>query len=257
MTTPTIRVCPITGQELPHDRYAAPAAAGQLRADLANLPDLLGDLLAAYTRQVTMPQIGGGSPQDERLPYNPAAAEARRQLLMTVCITVDHLAHTNHDPVPQTAAQIARYLSTHADQLTRTETGTQQLQELAAAFQYANRTIDRPMDRTYAGPCPNCQTDLTAPHGADHAPCPGCGDLINIDENREWMNDALRHMILPAHQARYAAQLIARTKITRHDLRNWTLTGKLSPRPHHRAETAYLVGELATLAEAKPQRRTA
>ena len=252
------RYCPITGHELDSHRYAAPAAAGQLRANAADLPDLIHQLELTITRQVRMPQTGGGTPRDERLDFNYNASEAAYVLRQTILINVDEIARTKNQPTPDTWTDIAHALSQWADELTLTERGAEILGELLDALTLAYRTIDRPPDRQYAGPCPQCGTDLTAPHGASEAVCPTCETRTNIEEQHNWMNQQLESMNLPADQARHAAHIITGTPVTRHNLRDWERRGRLAPRGTTWRGDLYNVGELTTLARTKAQRaRTA
>lgn len=249
----TARACPITGEEIGPDRYASPAAAGKLRAEAASLPDLARDLDLAVTRQVRMTQPAGGSPRDQRLPYNPAAAEIAYLLRTTVLSVVDTIAHDQHDPTPDTWETIATYLAAVADRLTLTARGAEQIGELLYATAEARRVIDRPRPRRYAGPCPGCGLDLTAPPHAVETVCPACDTAVDIGEQIEQMHGLLLGMVLPRDHAVHAAQTITGVTITRQDLHNWTRRGKLATAPHPRHQVAYRVADLATLAAGKLQ----
>jgi hypothetical protein len=73
------------------------------------------------------------------------------------------------------------------------------LATITAATRDAQRVIDRPPPRVYAGPCPHihddgapCGTDLLAEPGRSIAYCRTCGEASVIAERQEAMRDALR-----------------------------------------------------------------
>jgi hypothetical protein len=73
------------------------------------------------------------------------------------------------------------------------------LAAITQATRNAQRTIDRPPPRVYAGPCPHtrddgtpCGTDLLAEPGRSIAYCRTCGEPSVVAERQEAMRDALQ-----------------------------------------------------------------
>lgn len=255
MTAAPARLCPITGQPITPDRYAAPAAAGQLRATLAGLPDLMVELETTITRQVRM-GAATGCGSDTRLPYNPEASDRAWTLRMTLLMWVDELAQTRREPIPQTWTAIANTLTAWSDWLTTTPQGAQAIDEILDAHHHALKAIDRPADRTYAGPCPTCTGDVYGTPGATTVRCTTCGTERDLAEARQAMLDKLAVMHLPAADAARALTLLTGREVTADRIRQWRKRGHITSTGNNTAgQPLYDLKALAALAT--PERITA
>lgn len=240
------RLCPITSQPLTDHQHAAPAASGRLRADMANLPDLMRELELAITRQVHMGSAN--TTRGERLPWNATAADAAWTARMTILVWTDHWARELGQPIPDTWPSIAAFLSRIADRLTTTPTGAQALDELLYATRICWHAIDRPPERVYAGPCPECGTDVTGPPRAVTAKCRECGREIDVEAALDTMYDALDGMILPVSWAAHAASMLTGIPVTPKQVNKWHERGKVLRRGHGRHGHTYRVGDITELA---------
>lgn len=221
------RTCPVTGHPIGRDRFAAPAAAGRLRASLAGLPELMDELEATIVRMVRMGvQTGAGG--DERLDYNPEASERAWVLRQTLLVWVEELAHRRGQQVPDTWRRVGEVLTAWADWMTTSEAGAQAIDEILDAHFHALRAIDRPADRTYAGPCPTCHGDVYGRPGVPEVRCTTCGDEFDLDDAREVMLDQLAVMHLPASDAARAVSLLTGRAVTAAMVRRWKHRGLIA-----------------------------
>ncbi|WP_127572756.1 hypothetical protein [Georgenia faecalis] len=254
-TTMAARVCPITDQPIGPDRYAAPAAAGRLRATLVGLPDLMAELETTITRQLRM--SGNGAVTDDRLPFNAEASERAWVLRQTLLVWADELARQrrevcprcdgepgDEDPAlcegcegrgtvgvatPDTWPKVRDAFTAWADWMTTTEAGAQAIDEILDAHHHALRAIDRPADRTYAGPCPTCHGDIYGVPGNAWVRCTTCGTELDAVDARQVMLDKLATMALPAPDAARAASLLTGVPVTAAQIRKWKHRGTLTP----------------------------
>lgn len=248
MTTAQPRTCPITGHEITPDRYAAPAAAGRLRATIANLPDLMHELELTITRQVRMGASLSGA-ADDRVPFNVEASERAWTLRQTLLIWVDELAQLRREPIPDTWPRIRDTLTAWSDWMTTNEAGAQAIDEILDAHHHALRAIDRPPERTYAGPCPTCHGDVYGRPGSPEVRCTTCGTEFELQQARESMLERLAVMHLPAAQAARAVTLLTGREVTAAMIRRWKHRGLIEPVETNRAgQPLYDLNELVKLA---------
>jgi hypothetical protein len=101
------------------------------------------------------------------------------------------------------------------------------LHSITTATRNAQRAIDRPPARVYAGPCPTCGHDLLAQPGRAIIYCP-CGQPSVIAERQEAMRTALEDHL---GNATYAARACTGLglPITPETIRKWVQRGKLAP----------------------------
>lgn len=246
------RTCPITGHPLTPTQYAAPAAAGQLRAHLADLPWLMQELQTTITRQAhfTTPTGSHTHTKTPPLPYHLAAAQTYAASARTIRSWSRHWAHTwDHTTPPDTWAGIRDQLTRLADQLTRTPDGTQCIIDTLAAIRAIPPVIDRPPERIYAGPCPTCRLDLTAQPGAHAVTCPDCETVVDVDQQVAAMWEALQEAVLPAPDAAYAASVLSGHDVTLDLLRKWRERGRILDRGVGQwGQRLYLVGDVVRVA---------
>ena len=104
------------------------------------------------------------------------------------------------------------------------------LAAITEATRDAQRVIDRPPPRVYAGPCPHCQADLLGQPGRAVVYCRTCGEPSIVAERQEAMRAALEDHL---GNARYASRACTGLglPITEERIRQWVHRGKLTPRP--------------------------
>ena len=157
------------------DNTLCPACDDELQALLDDLPEILEQLSIAFRKGAIFPPRGWRLEDDENpdeapLPWNDAAAGCWRELR-------DLTTHPYwRDPANRTAL--------HA--------------RLTITTARAHRIIDRPIDRAYAGPCPQCRAPLHAERGHD-VTCNNtdCDYRATWDDNQARQLDAQRNGLLP------------------------------------------------------------
>lgn len=252
-TTTQPRTCPITGHELGPDRYASPAAAGRLRATLVMLPDVMAELDIAISRQVRMGDSLSGA-ADDRLFFNEDAREKAWVLRTTLLVWADEFARLRNEPTPDTWSRIEEAFTGWSDWLTTIPQGAQAIDEILDAHHHALRAIDRPPERTYAGPCPTCTGDVYGRPGTPGVRCATCGTEFDLDEARQVMLDRLAVMHLPASQASRAVSLLTGQPLTAAQVRKMKQDRKVDVIVNEAGQPLYDVAEVARIVMERAER---
>ncbi|MEE6273505.1 hypothetical protein V2J56_09120 [Georgenia sp. MJ206] len=256
----TDRVCPVTGEQLDPDHYVSVTAVRRLRQRLKNLVGLMTDLDDAVGKRLRFsgPSDGGKS-SDRPLPINLSAAEAAYAARQTLLVWVDQVARVRGHAVPSSWTAIGRYLTDAADWLSRHPDGPQAFDEILDALSIARRTVDRPAERKYAGPCGaliddgagggvTCDGELYARAGAAEVECPRCGTAYDVEGRRAWMLERLEDALLPAAEMSRALYGLG-VGVTSAMVRGWRHRGLLSSNgDSRRGQPLYRVGDVISLA---------
>lgn len=248
----TPRRCPITGIPLRETQYVSSAAAQQLRADLSGLDNLLADLNDALGKRVNFGARGAQVPPALRAPINIA--------LLGPINTITETLQTWAGELAKYAGQAQPYQVPRAVWWYRALVGVEGweqapacIQELSKAISWAVRLVDRPPDRTYAGPCPACGQDVTAPPHSATAQCV-CGQTIDVAQAQEQMRADLEEMLLPKLWAHAAAEYIVGRKIPDKTLDTWDRRGQLLTLPAGGGRApGWRVADIVRLASMPPE----
>jgi hypothetical protein len=180
----------------------------QLERDLAEVPALVAELETTRTRQARITTTGSGKRdkgEDQPMPINWNGTISHDALIGTLLSWVRVIVETDQlDGPDETPHAMAAWLLTHIG-WTRTHPLAGQLaDEIGFAVAEVRRTIDRPADRIYAGPCwadvngQQCGTDLYGKPAARVITCPVCGTDYDVTARRDWLLAAVDDMLMAA-----------------------------------------------------------
>lgn len=186
---------------------AAPARTGvqfcrgceaKLTAYLADIPDLLEQLLVTVCRQDKF-QVGreGGPGPEKPMPFNEKASLMLSELERLVIRWARAFGMTGRACGFDGSGTAAGYLTDHIPYIVTNITALELYREIESAVSKSRRMIDRPADRIFAGPCNTevtffggiayCRNDLYANPGASKVVCGECHTQHDVQERREWM----------------------------------------------------------------------
>lgn len=97
----------------------------------------------------------------------------------------------------------------------------------------------------FAGPCPNCETELVATPGQAYIQCPECDQWVDVQKNRHKMIQTAEERILPRQDARREAEALLGIDINQSTLKSWIRRGNIT---NHNGW--YRVGDLVAAATA-------
>lgn len=267
----------------PTDAYACTTCAGRARQLLATIhdvvipgpteqrngatvqtgpdqivPGLATDLDVAITRAARFNTPTGTRGSSETpLPFNATASEAKDVLRHTLAIWAGHTANTLAEAHPAyTLYGLAEYLETRLDWITHQPAGPDALDEITAAVRNANRAVDRPADRAYAGPCDvdQCDGELFAYDGSTIAKCTTCRTQTALADRQDELLTRAHDLLLGATGL---ARLLASLghHVAAGTIRVWADRGRLTPRPGP-SGPVYQVGDVLVLIARAENRRT-
>lgn len=128
------------------------------------------------------------------------------------------------------AAVAARFLLGQLDWIRRQQFADEAFEQLRAAGATIRRIVDRPADEELVGVC-DCGSWLYARRGVRAAVC-ACGLSWDVQEQREWLMDALRDWLVTAAEATTLC-LLAYPQLQRVRLRNLIKSWVRMDRPNH------------------------
>lgn len=226
----SVTLC-VTGCDRPaHEYFLCQHCTHALVADLRRVGELADQLEATIARQSrTGTGLGVATrPAEPPMPVNLTAAEVRADLgnVLTTWAR-DIRARTaagGHVDNPITAAV---YLLGHVSTM-RTHPAAGELHdEITDAINRAWRTVDRPAERRFVGPCDECGSDMYAhPHAAMLA-CPGCGEVYDADDRRAWLVEQARDQLATASTVARALPGLLGHNITPAMIRGYVHRGRL------------------------------
>lgn len=218
--------CPIYGCDRPRPGNAAicGACASQLRRDLETIPELTHELDITLSRQTAM---GDGQGGDKPLPYNSRASDAGALLRDTLTgWTRDLLEAHPDEPRPgSTLPELASWLLDRMQTLLRHPAVVDIAEEIGAVVDQARRAVDRPADKQYSGPCPDCGEGLYARQGAVQVTCRGCGSDYDMQDRKACLLTEVQGTLATASQvANILTQLLGNGAVLQpRTVRNWAL----------------------------------
>lgn len=156
--------------------------------------------------------------QHALVPFHVAAA-ARRDALRHALVTAVRFCteegvrnqSPDQDWPEDTLTSMSRWLMWRVDGLTLNDMGEEVMREIRSTVRACRHVIDKPPDRAYAGPCPECKRDLYHRHGAAEVTCSGCGNKFDVAEVNVWMAARVKaHMTDKLVTAREGSTLLGR-----------------------------------------------
>ncbi|GJF06704.1 hypothetical protein [Pseudonocardia sp. D17] len=230
-----------------------------LRDDLAEVAGLSGEL---DTWRAKLDRIGSRAPrggQNIPLGYRPAAVEVADVLHMTLAGWARDVAeHTGDPDIPTDphAPALASWLADRLEAARHLTFAGVLADEVGYAVRTARRAIDRPADRTYAGPCDvelpdgaRCDADLYAFPGADHVVCRACGARYLMAERRAWLLDGVREHLATAAEISAGVGELYGQPINRRTITTWHHRNRLPERGRTaQGYPLYRIGDVLDLA---------
>lgn len=197
---------------------------------LGDVPWLDAELEVTITKQRAASESDGGASStcscdddDDRcqhalVPFHVTAAEKRGDLRLALATAVRFCVEEgvrNSDPGPEwpedTLPAMSRWLLWRIDGLALNDMGEEFARQVRDAVNACRRVIDKPPDRAYAGPCPECKRDLYHRHDAAEVRCAGCGQKWDVGEVNAWMAQRIKdYMTDRLVTAREGATLLGR-----------------------------------------------
>lgn len=256
MTAPRLcgtRACPRPA----HDNHATCThCAWLLERDLAETPALADELDTTRARQTATRGHTGRATPGIPMPYDPRAADAATTLHRTLRTWAERVDATPDRPTTRRLAHAL--LAAHPTLIAHHPAA---VTDIGDAVAQGWRVVDRPPDRTYAGPCtPPCREQLYTRPGQPHITCRACGARHDADDRRAAMQDDLdARLMTGAEIARLLAYFgdTPDRERTRNLLKVWRTRGVITPHAHTRAgDPLYPFGDTVRLLTARAYTRT-
>jgi hypothetical protein len=219
-----------------HNGYLCRNCTDTLKGDLSAIPWLLDDLEVTITRQDRLSDPSGRSGGEHPLPIRINAMEARRDLNGTLAAWAMHIAGRldglDRDTI-WTELRLANYLLDHVGTILTDPAAGQIADEIGNARGLAQRTIDHPVQRVFAGPCEDCDKDLYAHPRAAEVACKtsDCGAIYPIEARRRWLLGKAEDQLLTAVELSRALPGLLRRPLTAAMIRGYAFRGRLTQHP--------------------------
>ena len=265
------------GKPTRNDAYTCDHCGDQTARALGEVPWLVEELEITITKQRAATE-GNEAPsatcscdddddecQHALVPFHLPAAKKRdalRHALVTAVRFCIEEGVRNSDPGPEwptdTLSAMSRWLLWRVDGLALNDMGEEFATTIRRAVNSCRHVIDKPPERAYAGPCPECKRDLYHRLDALSVRCPGCGQSFDVGEVNEWMrqriNEHLRDRLVTAREG---STLLGRfgIPVEQGTIDKWHERGRLADSGHNAAHhRLYRWPELLDLAarHAKP-----
>lgn len=263
------------------DAYLCPGCTAKLRAALAEASSLDDELTTTLTRQdrVGGQRVGGRS-SETPLAYNVGASEMREHLATSLrdwvrvasddrvltegpsCSWCSHSTCTylrRHRLPEPTITEMALWLHGQTEWLRHQQWADEALDGLLAVVRDAQRVVDAPTDRVFAGVCgaqvlvedgfdgvpSTCPASLYARLGKAVIRCPACGTEHDVQARRDEMRAALEHMLFTAAEiatlATYLGESLGRERV-RKLIAKWQERGTVEAHGRRAGQPLYPYG---------------
>lgn len=238
--------CPVTScrREMPGATTICAACAGDLARDLGKVPGLAVELDVSLAKQT--PGSGQRGSGERGLPYDLGASEAADQLRAVLVGWVRVLQDERSEAWPvDVLAEMARWLSMRLGRLERHPAAVETHWEITDAVRRAEKAVDRPEGRTYAGPCDECQQDLYAKPGATLVRCKGCGWECGVEARQEWLWSQLDDRLAGAADVAHVVSGQLGITVSAERVRQWAARGRIVGHgTDRRGRRLYQIGEV-------------
>lgn len=221
---------------------------------LGNVPSLVSELEVTLARQRRFEQQSDGSRSTvDALPYDVAAsnalAELRNELVGLVRLCVDAEVSSKDYRVREpgdTCASMSSWLMWRIDGICALPYAADTLR-LVRVARHCELVIDRPPDRTFAGPCDECGRDLYAIKGESTVRCVDCDIDYELAARREWLLQVVDDQLATATEIARALTSLD-LPVTPGRIRLWTHRERIEVKGHNKRGHALLrVGDVVAL----------
>lgn len=204
-----------------------------LERDLGDVRALSEGLVDLFTRQ-TKRGIGGGSRSAETaLPYDGRALGAAFRLRSELTCWV-RLLDLGDAPVSGNGRQLAAWLLERLERIRHHAAAEEALFGIWRATKAAQRALDGPPERWFAGPCDDCGHDLYATPGRETVQCLHCDPplVYDVADRRRWLLEAAEEYLGTATEVSRAITALGDEPVTYRRILNWRDSGMLMVRGH-------------------------
>lgn len=245
------------------------------------IPGLASSLDVAITKQARFTQLPGGTPTarptaddhhttlaEQPLAFGYAASEARTVLASTLATWAALIAEQRGLVHPvYTLPDLAVFLLDQVPWLRQQPAGADAFDEITTAILNATRTIDRPMDRVYAGPCTGehskvrledslvvelsivrCAGHMYARGDSAVATCDACAREMPLEDARDPLFARIDTMLLTGPEIVTALGGLG-SPVNANSIRTWARRGHLTNRAPEGEQPRYRVADVRQLSE--------
>lgn len=237
-----MNTCPC-GQPTPEASWLCTSCVNGAWNALAAVPELVEELETTRTRQArTEPAGSAGIGGEGALPWHEGAARALGDLGATLGILGAAVGYRG----PSELVALSRAVMPHVDTLAAGSVYLE-LHRVIWLTGRAQRVIDRPPERIYAGPCGLCGADLYALGGVTEVTCQVCGTAEDVARRRAFLLSKVDDQLATATETARALTSLD-LPVTPERLRQWKHRGRLVTRGHGpTGHPLYRVGDVIEL----------
>lgn len=227
---------------------------------LGDTPAIAHELNVTLARQARFAASPTVRFTSNALPYDVPASDALHRLhaelvsLVLLCEAEDVTGGGDGPALGDTYGSISRWLLTRLDGAAARPWAAD-LMQLVAVIESCELIIDRPEEKTYAGPCEECTTDLYVQHGLGSVQCEGCGKTYDVQQRRDWLLDVVYDRLASTVEIARALSSLE-LPITADLISQWRHRKRLLPKGYDkRGAPLYRVGDVIELMTADRTRR--
>lgn len=204
------------------DAHLCSSCTGRLRRYLGDLPALMRELEVTRTRR---DKIGGGGSLgivvragERPLPWSERASKTLAHLRGVLVFELSRFPGRR----PALLDELPGMLAERIDDLRLCSTAGESYSAIEDAVRRATRTIDRPQEAWYAGPCDECKRDLYARSAAaKRLVCRDCGTEYDPAARREWLLKSAEGALLTASEMSRALSGLLGEQLSASTIRGW------------------------------------
>lgn len=249
------------------DAFLCRRCTGELEGWLGEVASLAGELQTVATRQHRFTPAAGAASSEKPLPYHSSASDAAWALANVLTYWCRDLAErrgtahdrTLHPPIPRdralagkpapgatartlpfagaerSATLAARWLRAYTDAVRQDECAGELYDELRDVIRLAERRIVPPPPSWYAGPCDECEADMTVPVGDDGRPtnpvvlCDTCGAEHDLAGRREKLIELAGDKLMTGTMALSSIKMLMGAELPRGTWDSWVARRRLAP----------------------------
>lgn len=226
------------------------------------LATLLGDIRAlVFELDITLSkqrrfeqQTSSSRTAEQALPYDISASNMLHELHAALSVIVErcikqHVRSVDYrNSTPGKSSQsMSSWLLWRVDGIAAHPWAAETLHTLQRINDRALLVIDRPPERTFAGPCDECGRDLYASAGRATVECRACGLTYDLTARREWLLHAVDDQLATATEIARALTSLD-MPVTSERIWQWRHRERIEQRgTDRRQRPLYRVGDVVTL----------
>jgi hypothetical protein len=225
------------GKPTRDDAFSCDECGDKTARALGDVPWLIEELEITITKQRAAIDGDGAASAETPLMYHLPAAEKRDALRHALVVAVRFCVEEgvrNSDPglawPDDDLASMSRWMLWRVDGLALNDMGEEITRAIRDTVRACRHVIDKPPERAYAGPCPECKRDLYHRHNAAEVRCHGCGQRWDVGEVNKWMSERItEHMRDKLVTAQEGAALLGRLGIATpvRSVYHWAVQGRI------------------------------